>query len=154
MSAAHLSQMHALSYVQVLIFGGIIYGFTVLNASWLFKQQVANKCHSFGNYNSLKAVLAGLQCTPIFRLKKTWKEVSSKKRKLVPYPSLPPPSLSLSPSLPPSLSPSLPLSLPLSLFLSQSHSCHNCLFFNHVGSLCIVVWVAACIWCGGKCCVY
>ena len=140
LSAAHLSQMHALSYVQVLIFGGIIYGVTVLNASWLFKQQVANKCHSFGNYNSLKAVLAGLQCTPIFRLKKTWKEVSSKKRKLVLYPSLSPPPLSLSPlslsppplsislslslslsfSLPPSLSPSLPLSLSPSFSLSQS----------------------------------
>lgn len=43
--------------------------------------QVASKCYQLHNYNSLKAVLAGLQCTPIYRLKKTWKEVPSKRRK-------------------------------------------------------------------------
>ena len=43
--------------------------------------QVASKCYHLRNYNSLKAILAGLQCTPIYRLKKTWKEVPSKRRK-------------------------------------------------------------------------
>ena len=43
--------------------------------------QIASKCYRFRNYNSLKAILAGLQCTPIYRLKKTWKEVPSKRRK-------------------------------------------------------------------------
>eukprot|EP00118_Oscarella_pearsei_P029099 m.3656 g.3656 ORF g.3656 m.3656 type:complete len:760 (+) comp9669_c0_seq1:190-2469(+) len=44
--------------------------------------QIAHKLWAFKNFNSLKAILAGLQCTPIFRLKRTWKEVSSKKRKI------------------------------------------------------------------------
>ena len=43
--------------------------------------QITSKCYHFRNYNSLKAILAGLQCTPIYRLKKTWKEVPSKRRK-------------------------------------------------------------------------
>ncbi|XP_065910827.1 uncharacterized protein [Dysidea avara] len=43
--------------------------------------QIADKCRSVGNYNSLKAILAGLQCTPIYRLKKTWKEVSGRRKK-------------------------------------------------------------------------
>lgn len=43
--------------------------------------QIADKCRNFGNYNSLKAILAGLQCTPIYRLKKTWKEVSGRRKK-------------------------------------------------------------------------
>ena len=50
---------------------------------FLHFSQIAARCYSVRNYNSLKAVLAGLQCTPIFRLKKTWKEVPSKRRKWV-----------------------------------------------------------------------
>lgn len=43
--------------------------------------KIADKCRSVGNYNSVKAILAGLQCTPIYRLKKTWKEVSGRRKK-------------------------------------------------------------------------
>ncbi|XP_064400571.1 uncharacterized protein LOC135346767 isoform X2 [Halichondria panicea] len=43
--------------------------------------QIASKLYTSHNYNSLKAVLAGLQSTPIYRLNKTWKEVTSNKRK-------------------------------------------------------------------------
>ncbi|EDO35331.1 predicted protein [Nematostella vectensis] len=43
--------------------------------------QIADKCRLLGNYNSLKALMAGLQSAPIYRLKQTWKEVSSKRRK-------------------------------------------------------------------------
>ncbi len=43
--------------------------------------QIAQRCYGLRNYNSLKAVLAGLQCTPIYRLDKTWKEVRPKRRK-------------------------------------------------------------------------
>ena len=46
-------------------------------------QQIAQMCHCHGNYNSLKAILAGLQCTPIFRLSRTWKEVGARKRRWV-----------------------------------------------------------------------
>lgn len=45
--------------------------------------QVAARCYHLHNFNSLKAVLAGLQCTPVFRLKRSWKEVPAKKRKYV-----------------------------------------------------------------------
>lgn len=43
--------------------------------------QIADKCHLLGNFNSLKALLAGLQSTPVYRLKETWKEVPSKRKK-------------------------------------------------------------------------
>ncbi|XP_046861120.1 uncharacterized protein LOC124454353 isoform X2 [Xenia sp. Carnegie-2017] len=43
--------------------------------------QVAEKLHALGNFNSLKALLGGLQCTPIYRLKETWRQVSSKRKK-------------------------------------------------------------------------
>lgn len=43
--------------------------------------QIADKCHLLGNYNSLKALLAGLQCTPVYRLKESWKEVPSRRKK-------------------------------------------------------------------------
>lgn len=43
--------------------------------------QIADKCHLLGNFNSLKALLAGLQCTPVYRLKESWKEVPSKRKK-------------------------------------------------------------------------
>jgi hypothetical protein len=43
--------------------------------------QIADKLYQLQNFNSLKAVLSGLQCTPIYRLQKTWSSVSSKKRK-------------------------------------------------------------------------
>ncbi|KAL5503012.1 hypothetical protein EMCRGX_G009887 [Ephydatia muelleri] len=39
--------------------------------------KVAEACHQLKNYHSLKAVLAGLQCTPVYRLRKTWKKVPS-----------------------------------------------------------------------------
>ena len=32
-------------------------------------------------YHSLKAVLAGLQCTPVYRLRKTWKKVPFSRKK-------------------------------------------------------------------------
>ena len=43
--------------------------------------QVAKKCYELRNYNSLNALLAGLMCTPVHRLKKTWKEVPSKRKR-------------------------------------------------------------------------
>ena len=43
--------------------------------------KLAFKCRLTKNFNSLKAVLGGLQCTPVFRLKATWKEVPSRYRK-------------------------------------------------------------------------
>ena len=46
-----------------------------------FFPQIAEKCHLLGNFNSLKALLAGLQSTPVYRLKETWKEVPSKRKK-------------------------------------------------------------------------
>eukprot|EP00117_Sycon_ciliatum_P026498 scpid7044/ scgid21740/ Ras guanine nucleotide exchange factor Y; RasGEF domain-containing protein Y len=46
-----------------------------------FFVKVAEECLKLHNFNSLKAILAGLQCTPMFRLTKTWKEVSNNKSK-------------------------------------------------------------------------
>eukprot|EP00731_Ephydatia_muelleri_P006960 Em0003g1208a len=37
--------------------------------------KIASECYKLKNFNSLKSVLAGLQCTPIFRLTKTWNKV-------------------------------------------------------------------------------
>ena len=47
--------------------------------------QIAKKCYEMRNYNSLSAVLAGLLCTPIYRLGKTWREVPSKRRRYYYY---------------------------------------------------------------------
>ncbi len=55
---------------------------TVCNCSCIpIIVQIASKCHRMHNYNSLKAILAGLQCTPLYRLKSTWKEVPTKRKK-------------------------------------------------------------------------
>jgi len=34
--------------------------------------EIAKACADVNNFNGLKSILAGLQCTPVFRLKKTW----------------------------------------------------------------------------------
>jgi len=43
--------------------------------------KLAVKCHHLKNYNSLRAVLAGLQCTPIYRLEASWKQVRARRKK-------------------------------------------------------------------------
>ncbi|XP_031563120.1 uncharacterized protein LOC116298721 [Actinia tenebrosa] len=50
--------------------------------------QIADKCRLLGNFNSLKALMAGLQSTPLYRMKETWKEVPSKRKKKFRYLSL------------------------------------------------------------------
>ena len=42
---------------------------------------IAEKLKDYNNFNSLKAVIGGLQATPVYRLKKTWELVSSKRHK-------------------------------------------------------------------------
>jgi son of sevenless-like protein len=42
--------------------------------------RVAEKCHSLKNYATREAVLAALNSTPVFRLKKTWDILSTKSR--------------------------------------------------------------------------
>eukprot|EP00794_Sanderia_malayensis_P018180 gene18180-19994_t len=44
--------------------------------------KLADKCRSLKNYNSLRAILGGLQCTPIFRLEATWKHVRARRKRL------------------------------------------------------------------------
>eukprot|EP00126_Sphaerothecum_destruens_P000576 Sdes_comp10707_c0_seq2m2394 len=43
--------------------------------------QIAERLREYNNFNSLKAVLSGLQSTPIFRLHKTWSQVGSKRKR-------------------------------------------------------------------------
>ena len=40
----------------------------------------SQKLHDLNNLHSLKAVVAGLQSTPIYRLTQTWKSVSKRER--------------------------------------------------------------------------
>ena len=64
---------------KVELYWMVLVNLLVLKLSFLF--QIADKCHLLGNFNSLKALLAGLQSTPVYRLKETWKEVPSKRKK-------------------------------------------------------------------------
>lgn len=65
-----------LSHYRVFVFY-LFFMFSLIR----FFSQIAEKCHLLGNFNSLKALLAGLQSTPVYRLKETWKEVPSKRKK-------------------------------------------------------------------------
>ncbi|XP_011404744.2 PREDICTED: ras guanine nucleotide exchange factor Q-like [Amphimedon queenslandica] len=42
---------------------------------------LAGRCYKLHNYNSMKAILSGLQSQAVFRLKRSWNHVPSKKRK-------------------------------------------------------------------------
>jgi son of sevenless-like protein len=42
---------------------------------------IAEECRKINNFNGLKALLTGLQCTPVYRLKKTWAVVASRRRR-------------------------------------------------------------------------
>lgn len=64
-----------LSHYRVFVF------YLFFHVFFRFFSQIAEKCHLLGNFNSLKALLAGLQSTPVYRLKETWKEVPSKRKK-------------------------------------------------------------------------
>lgn len=66
-----------LSHYRVFVFFIFFFMFSLIR----FFSQIAEKCHLLGNFNSLKALLAGLQSTPVYRLKETWKEVPSKRKK-------------------------------------------------------------------------
>lgn len=65
---------------EILLFDALILRWTFMFCVFSFPQ-IADKCHLLGNYNSLKALLAGLQCTPVYRLKESWKEVPSRRKK-------------------------------------------------------------------------
>lgn len=43
---------------------------------------IAEECRKAANFNSLKAILTGLQCTPVFRLRRTWAAVSVRRLRL------------------------------------------------------------------------
>jgi hypothetical protein len=43
--------------------------------------QLADKCYKLHNYNSMKAVISGLQSQAIYRLKRSWNHVTSKRKK-------------------------------------------------------------------------
>uniref|UniRef100_A0A8C7C939 RasGEF domain family member 1B n=1 Tax=Oncorhynchus kisutch TaxID=8019 RepID=A0A8C7C939_ONCKI len=85
---------------------------------------VARECFNIGNFNSLMAIISGMNMSPVSRLKKTWSKVKTDKfdilevivhlisRSLPPsFPPFPTPS---PPPLPPSILPhSLPPSFPI-----------------------------------------
>ncbi len=52
-----------------------------LSFNIMLSYQIASKCHRLNNFNSLKAILAGLQCTPLYRLKLSWREVPTKRKR-------------------------------------------------------------------------
>ena len=41
--------------------------------------EVARECFNIGNFNSLMAIIAGLNMSPVSRLKKTWSKINSAK---------------------------------------------------------------------------
>ena len=48
-----------------------------LHYSLTLHQKIALECYKLRNYNSLKAILAGLHSGPVHRLEKSWKHVST-----------------------------------------------------------------------------
>lgn len=83
--ARAISKVIQVSTISQLVFSAIIvfsfFIFFFMSSLIRFFSQIAEKCHLLGNFNSLKALLAGLQSTPVYRLKETWKEVPSKRKK-------------------------------------------------------------------------
>ena len=43
--------------------------------------QLAGKCYRLRNYNSMKSIIAGLQSQAVYRLKRSWSQVPSRRRK-------------------------------------------------------------------------
>ena len=44
-----------------------------------FLVDVAKECYNIGNFNSLMAILAGLNLAPVLRLRKTWAKIDREK---------------------------------------------------------------------------
>ena len=44
-----------------------------------FLVDVAKECYNIGNFNSLMAILAGLNLAPVIRLRKTWAKIDREK---------------------------------------------------------------------------
>lgn len=43
-----------------------------MNSNFNFHVGVYQYCLEFCNFNSLRSILGGLQCTPVYRLQRTW----------------------------------------------------------------------------------
>ncbi|KNC79072.1 hypothetical protein SARC_08523 [Sphaeroforma arctica JP610] len=78
-----LAMIRSFDYLALLVASEILLRLTAEGRAEVIEKyiKIADGLAQDNNYNSLKAVLAGLQCQPIFRLSKTWALVHAKRKK-------------------------------------------------------------------------
>ena len=70
--------IHHFNRVSLVVIATVLGGVAPDARAFVIGQwiDIAHNCRAVKNFSSLKAIVSGLQSTPVFRLKKSWEKLS------------------------------------------------------------------------------